>query len=402
MKYIYQARTKEGERKTGHVEASSFEAALDVLQKHELFITVLESVQSQKAWEKKITILQFTSRKDIVNFSRQLSIMFKSNVSLAESLETIANQEPKQGFKEKILKISRKVKGGTSFSDSLAEFPKLFSTFYVSMVKSGEASGSLADSLNYLADHLEREYNLRASIIGAMIYPALVIVVMLGVMIVMMVFVIPNLTEVLQETGQELPLVTRIVIFISDFLITKGWVLIIVVPLLSFILYLGAKTKQGSSFLHKSYLKIPILGKFLKMVYLSTFAENLSTLIAGGLPIVQALEISSEIITNTTYRKVLKTTRDEVEKGQNISSVLGRFPSMFPPMFCQMVSVGEKTGSLDKTLLNVVSFYQKEVDRAIKALLSIIEPLLIVFLGGAVGIIIAAVLLPMYQMTSSV
>ena len=138
------------------------------------------------------------------------------------------------------------------------------------------------------------------------------------------------------------------------------------------------------------------------MVYLSTFAENLSTLIAGGLPIVEALEISSEIISNTTYRKVLKITRDEVEKGQNISSVLGRFPSMFPPMFCQMVSVGEKTGSLDKTLLNVVNFYQKEVDRAIKSLLSIIEPLLIVFLGGAVAIIIAAVLLPMYQMTSSV
>ena len=402
MKYIYQARTKQGERKTGHVEASSFEAALDVLQKHGLFITVLESTQTQKVWEKKIKILEFVSRRDIVNFSRQLSIMFKSNVSLAESLETIANQEQKQGFKEKILKVSREVKGGTSFSDALAGFPKLFSTFYVSMVKSGEASGSLADSLNYLADHLEREYNLRASIIGAMIYPALVMVVMFAVLIVMMVFVIPNLTDVLQETGQELPLVTRIVISLSDFLITKGWVLIIVIPLLSFMFYVGAKTKQGASFLHKSYLKIPVLGKFLKMVYISTFAENLSTLIAGGLPIVQALEISSKIITNTTYRKVLKTTRDEVEKGQNISSVLGRFPSMFPPMFCQMVSVGEKTGSLDKTLLNVVSFYQKEVDRAIKSLLSILEPLLIVFLGGAVGIIIAAVLLPMYQMTSSV
>ena len=402
MKYIYQARTKTGERKTGHIEASSFDAALDVLQKHDLFITVLESVQSQKPWGKQITIFQFVSRKDIVNFSRQLSIMFRSNVSLAESLETIANQEPKKAFKQKILKVSREVKGGASFSDALAEFPKLFSTFYVSMVKSGEASGSLADSLNYLADHLEREYNLRASIMGAMIYPALVMVVMLAVMTVMMVFVIPSLTDVLQETGGELPLVTKIVVGISDFLITRGWVLIIVIPLLSFMFYVGVKTKQGKNFLHKNYLKIPVLGKFLKMVYISTFAENLSTLIAGGLPIVQALEISSEVITNTTYRKVLKTTRDEVEKGQNISSVLGRFPSMFPPMFCQMVSVGEKTGSLDKTLLNVVNFYQKEVDRAVKSLLSILEPLLIVFLGGAVGIIIAAVLLPMYQMTSSV
>jgi type IV pilus assembly protein PilC len=287
MKYIYQARTQQGEKKTGHVEASSFDAALDILQKHGLFITVLESIQSQKAWEKKITLFEFISRRDIVNFSRQLSIMFKSNVSLAESLETIANQEPKQGLREKILKISREIKGGTSFSDALSEFPKLFSTFYVSMVKSGEASGSLADSLNYLADHLEREYNLRASIIGAMIYPALVFVVMTAVMIVMMVFVIPNLTDMLSQTGQELPFITKVVMFISSFLITKGWVLIIVVPLLGFMFYTGAKTKQGASFLHKNYLKIPILGKFLKMVYLSTFAENLSTLIAGGLPIVQ-------------------------------------------------------------------------------------------------------------------
>lgn len=401
MKYIYQARTKQGQRRSGTVDASSMETALDLLQKHGLFVTVLKSTQSQKAWEKKLTFLEFVSRKDIVNFSRQLSIMFKSNVSLAESLETISNQERKQGFKEKIMKISREIKGGTSFSDALAGFPKLFSTFYVSMVKSGEASGTLADSLNYLADHLEREYNLRASVVGAMIYPALVVVVMSAVMIVMMVFVIPNLTSMLEETGQELPWVTKVVIFISEFLRTKGWVLIIAIPVLGFLFHLGAKTKQGSAFLHKNYLKIPIIGKFLKMVYLSTFAENLSTLIAGGLPIVQALEISGKVITNTTYQKVIKITRDEVEKGQNISSVLGRFPAIFPPMFCQMVSVGEKTGSLDKTLLNVVIFYQKEVDRAIKSLLSILEPLLIVFLGGAVAVIIAAVLLPMYQMTGS-
>ncbi len=157
MKYIYQARTKQGQRRSGTVEASSLEAALDLLQRHGLFVTVLESVQDQKVWEKKISFLEFVSKKDIVNFSRELSIMFKSNVSLAESLETIANQEQKQGFRNKIMKISREVKGGTSFSDALAAFPKLFSTFYVSMVKSGEASGTLAESLNYLADHLERE-----------------------------------------------------------------------------------------------------------------------------------------------------------------------------------------------------------------------------------------------------
>lgn len=398
MKFIYQAKTKQGEIRSGTVEASSLKAALSVLQKHNLRIIALESVEPRTILEKKITIFQRISRKDIVIFSRQLAIMFKSNVSLAEALEIAAKQQEKDIFKEKILNLSKEIKGGIPFSQALSKHPKLFSSFYVSMIKSGEASGSLAESLDYLADHLEREYNLRSSIIGAMIYPALVVCVMFAVLIVMMVFVIPNLTGMLQSTGQELPFVTKLIINISDFLRIRGWILLIAVIGFGFLFYQFSKSRKGSTFLDKMFLKLPMIGKFIKMIQLSTFAENLSTLISGGLPIAQALDISGDIVSNNIYKKIIKISRDEVKKGESISSTFLRYPKVFPPMFCQMILVGEKTGNLDKTLMNIVNFYQKEVNRAIKAMLSILEPLLVVFLGLIVAGIMAAVMLPMYQM----
>lgn len=402
MKYFYQARTKEGEVRSGTVEAVSQEAALEVLQKHNLFVTALESVKEQPAWGKKITFFERVSRKDIVDFSRQLSIMFKSNVSLLESLETIAEQVKKSVFKEKILGLASQIKGGTSFSKALSSEPKLFSGFYVSMVKSGEISGSLADSLDYLADHLEREYNLSASIKGAMVYPALVVCVMVAVLTIMMVFVIPNLTETLEASGVELPFVTKLVIIVSDFMRSQGLVFIALLVIFGVCGLKFAKSKKGSKSLDKISLKLPVIGDFVKKVNLSTFAENLSTLIGGGVPITQALDITGSIVKNSVYKKIIKTARDEVEKGESISSVLVRFPKEFTPMFCQMISVGEKTGSLDKTLMNVVNFYQKEVDRAIKSMLSILEPMLVVFLGLIVAGIMAAVMLPMYQMMGSI
>ncbi len=402
MKYFYQARTKEGEVRSGTVEAASREAALEVLQKHNLFITALESAKTQPVLSRKITFFERVSRKDIVNFSRQLSIMFKSNVSLLESLETIAEQVKKSVFKEKILGLASQIRGGTSFSKALSSEPKLFSGFYVSMIKSGEISGSLSDSLDYLADHLEREYNLSSSIKGAMIYPALVISVMIAVLTIMMVFVIPSLTETLEASGQELPFVTKLVIMASDFMRNQGWIFIVFLVIFGIIGFRFAKSKRGLKFLDKISLSLPLIGNFVKKVNLSTFAENLSTLIGGGVPITQALDITGSIVKNSVYKKIIKIARDEVEKGETISSVLVRFPKAFPPMFCQMISVGEKTGSLDKTLMNVVSFYQKEVDRTIKSMLSILEPMLVVFLGLIVAGIMAAVMLPMYQMMGSI
>jgi len=395
MKFSYQARTKTGEIQTGTVEASTREAAFNVLKAHGLYITALE-VAAVPFYAKQVGIFQRTSRKDIVLFSRQLAIMFKSRVPLIETFQTIANQTRKSGFKEKILKIAEEVEGGTSLSKALSLHPKLFSTFYVSMVRSGEASGKLTDVFLYLANYLEREHYFRGKIKGAMIYPFFILFVFLAVIAIIMVFVIPQLSLVLKETEQELPLITRVVMAASEFMRKRGIIVILGLAVLIILIFRLIKSKSGKKFLDRNLIKLPLIGGFLKKLYLARFALNLSTLISGGLPITQALQISGEVVGNDVYRKVIFETRDEVKRGETISSVLERYPNLIFPLFFQMVVVGEKTGTLDASLTNVVDFYQVDVDRSLDSFVKLLEPLFIIILGGAVAGLMAAVLMPLY------
>jgi len=401
MKFNYQARTRTGDIQAGVIEASSREAAISILQRYRLYVTVLEEVAGAPFYAKRIKFLERVSRKDLVLFSRQLSIMFAAKVSLVESLRTLAGQTANIDFREKILKISEEVEGGTSLSSAFSKYPQIFSPFYIAMAKSGEASGKLSEALSYLADHLEREYHLISRLRGAMVYPALVFFVVLIVLALMIFFVIPQLAGVLTESDQELPAVTRIALALADILRKWGLIFVLILILLVIAVFKYYKTKPGKEFFDENFLKFPFIGNFLKLIYLSRFAENLSTLISGGLPIAQCLEITGNIVGNSVYQTIIFQARDEVRKGEPISQVLARFPGVFSPVFTQMVLVGERTGTLDKTLINLVSFYQKETERTAENFLSVLEPLLIVFLGGAVGGLIAAFLLPLYQMVGS-
>ena len=398
MKFNYQARTKKGEIQSGTAEASSREAAISLLQKYGLYVTILEEAEAPPIYARRIKFFERIPAAEIVLFSRQLSILFKSKVSLVEALEVLAIQTKNPDFKEKIFKMAEDVEGGTALSGALSRHPKIFSSFYIAMVKAGEASGKLSEALSYLAEHLEREYRLIARIRGAMIYPAMVVFIAVLVLALMMFFVVPQLTKVLGETGAELPLATQMIIGLSAFLKKWGWILILILIGLIIGLFRYYRTKEGKKFFDQAFLRLPLAGPLLKMIYLSRFAENLSTLISGGLPIAQALEITGGIVGNTTYKEIIFKARDEVRRGEPISSVLGRSPENFPPVFTQMILVGEKTGTLDKTLMDVVDFYQKEVDRTVENLLSILEPALIVFLGLVVAGLMAAILMPLYQM----
>lgn len=397
MKFSFQARTKEGELQTGLVEAPSKEAALVLLHKYGLYVTLLEE-KTLPFYAKKIALFQTSSKKDLVLFSRQLAVMVRSKVSLVESLETLASQIKKTEFREKTLKLMEDVEGGTAFSTALSHYPKLFSPLFVAMVKSGEASGKLSESLDYLANHLEREYELSSKIKGAMIYPVFILFIALIIVSLMVTFVLPQLTTILKESGQELPFLTNLVIGISDFLRERG--LIFLLFFLAFLVFAFRyiKTQDGKKIFDRISLKIPLFGELFKKIYLSRLAENLSTLISAGLPIARALEITGDVVGNESYRNIILKTQAEVKKGESISSVLSAYPSAFPPVFSQMTLVGEKTGTLDSTLMNIVDFYQKEIDRSINSLLSLIEPILIVILGIAVAIFAIAVITPVYQM----
>ena len=396
MRFNYQARTQKGDIYTGSIEASNQEFAAALLRERGLFATFLEEAVPS-VYARKIDFFDRITRKDIVMFSRQLAIMFKSKISLVESLRVLASQTKKANLKEKLLKISEQVEGGTSFSQALARYPKIFSSFYIAMVKSGEASGKLSEVLNYLADHLEKEYHLISKTKGALIYPALIVFSILLILILLTFFVIPNLLQVLEASGQTLPLPTRIVLSFTTFIRNWAWLIVLVIILSVFSFFRYYATQKGKEFFDRIFLKIPIAGSFLKTIHLNRFAENLSTLISGGLPIVQSLDIVGDIITNLSYKQVIAKTREEVRKGEMISSVLSQHTELFPPVFVQMVLIGEKTGTLDATLMNVVDFYQQEVDRSINNILSILEPALIIFLGLVIAGLMLSILMPLYQ-----
>jgi len=397
MKFNYQARSEEGKVQTGIVEASSREAAFNVLKNHNLYVTALEALADTPFYARQMGLFSKANKKDVVMFSRQLSIMLKSNVPIIESFRAIAKQSKKADLKEKILKLAEEVEGGNTLSQSLAIFPKLFSPFYVNMIKAGEASGKLSDVFSYLADYLEKQADFSGKIKGAMVYPIFILVVAIGVVGLIMGYIIPSLTEVLEASGTELPLITKIVIAVSGFVQTKWWLLLLIMGGLVGGLIYFKRTARGSEIIDKILLKIPILKGFLRKIYLSRVALNLTTLISGGIPIAQSLQITGDVVNSHTYKEILYETRDGVKRGESISYIFNRYPDLISPLFFQMVSVGEKTGTLDSSLKNIVQFYEKDVDRALDSFIRLLEPVFIIILGGLVAGLMGAVLLPIYS-----
>jgi type IV pilus assembly protein PilC len=335
-------------------------------------------------------------------FTRQLSIMVDANVSPAEALDTLASQVSKENFREKIYNIAKDVKGGSLLSKAFSKYPEAFSSFYINMIRSGEVSGDLPRILQRVAEHLESEYSIRSKTVGAMIYPAVILVVFVLIFIVIMVFIIPGLLSVLEGSNQELPAATKIVMAISNFFV-KFWYLVVlgIIAIISFFTFY-IKTEEGKEMTDNLILKMPIIGGFVKNLLLARFAENLSTLISAGIQITEALEVVSNLIGNNLYKRALLEAKTKVIKGDSLSSVLSNYPYIISPLFVQMVSVGEKTGKLDTSLMNIVKFYKQEAETFINSLSSIIEPILMIILAVMVGGLVAAVILPIYQISTTI
>ncbi len=397
MRFKYKARTKEGKLRKGNIEASSQKSALYILEKYGLFILSLKEVEKESFLEKKI-LLRRISDKDVMIFTRQLSVMLKSAISPVETLRALVVQIENPEFRDKILTLAEKVDGGSSLSQAFSLFPGVFDQFFISVIRSGEATGKVADSLNYLANHLEREYNLRHKIRGAMIYPAFVILVFIAVIFLSAFFIIPKLTEILKSFGGELPLTTKAIMLFSEFIRKGGWILFLLIIILLFFLprYLK-KNESYKKVYDKILLKLPIIGAFNKKIYLTRFAENFSVLISAGLPITQALKIVKGIIGNFIYKEIIGETESKVSRGEKISSVLVQYPEQIPSFVLQMVSTGEETGRLDETLLDIVNFYRQEIERTTDNLTSILEPILILFLGIGIAVLAISVFIPLFK-----
>ena len=401
MKFVYQARSKEGKIEKGTVEASSKQAAAEILRKYNMIIVLLEEEKGPlflrlRFFKKKI------SKKDLAIFSRQLAVMLDARIPVIQSLLSLAVQTSKSGFRDTITRVAELVEEGNSLSEAFASFPRVFDVFYINLIKSGEASGKISESLNYLSLHLEREHDITAKIKGAMIYPAVILSALLVVIVIVMTVVMPRLIDMLKELGGQIPLTTRLLIGFYNFFFHYGWLILIAFAgLVAFFIYYF-RTENGKKVFDRTVVKAPFLKEFLEKTYLARFAENLSTLITAGLPVTRALSITKDTIGNSIYQEIVNETEEEVSEGAKISSVLVKHPKHIPTFVVQMIKVGEETGKLDRTLMEIVNFYQKEITRIVDNFMTLIEPILIIILGLGVALVAISVLSPMYGMLGAI
>lgn len=394
--FKYKAINRDNKAVSGLVEAETESEAASLLKDKGLRISYMEEGGKSSKFS---FVIGGVKTKDIVVFSRQFSVLISANVSLAQSLKLLVEQTPNLKFKMIISELADDIDEGERLSKALTKRPKIFSNFYVSVIKSGETSGKLDEVLNYLADELEKDYDMNSKIRGAMIYPIFVFFALLVVGVIMMVFVVPKLTAIITESGGELPLPTKILVAISDFLANFWWLFILILISLGLGLKFLLQIPQTKKYIDFLILKAPIFGKLFQKIYIVRFTRSLQTLLVGGVNITKALDIVADVVNNGVYQKLIHQTKLEIEDGNSISTAFLESKEI-PVMVSQMMSIGEKTGKLDFVLEKITDFYSREVDNMVANLMTLMEPIIMVTMGIGVGLMVAAIILPMYDMAS--
>ncbi len=396
--YRYKAKNRKGRKKVGQIAGMGEADTLARLRRQELSDIALTDISN--TFEIKLLLLiNPIKSKDLAIFARQFSIMISANVTVVEALVILVEQTQNVSLQKMIADIAYEVDSGEFLSDALAKRPKVFSPLFINIVKSGETSGRLDDVLNYLADEIEKNHDMRSKIKGAMIYPAFILSGLVIVGVVLMVYVLPNLTAVIAESGTELPIATRIVIATSNFMQAYIGYIIIAVIALIILLRRYVKTKTGRVQLDTLKINLPIFGRLFKYIYIIQFSRALSTLLKGGVNITKGLGITVKVVNNVVFQQILLDTLKAVNDGKPVSTVMQNRKEV-PKMVPHMMSVGERTGKLDSVLDKIVDFYNREVTNMLNNLSTIIEPVIMVVMGVGVGIMVAAILMPMYNLAS--
>jgi len=397
MKFRYQAKTKKGELQTGLIEANNKEAALSILEGHELYVLSLEKVgESFIQRFKKIFVK--VKREDLTIFCRQFAVLLSAEVNLIDSLKTLFEQTDNIFLKEAIGSMVSDIESGLSLSQALEKQSGVFSSFFVNMVRSGEVTGRVGEVMEYLADYYEKENNLFNKVKGALTYPIIVLLVFGVVVAILLTAVFPQLEPIFAEAKVELPFFTKILISSGDFFSQWWWVILSAIALFIILLIDYSKSKEGKVVFDELLLKLPGIGKLFIKLYVARFAESCAVLIKGGIPIPQAIEISAITIDNVVYKDLLKKASVEVRKGDLVSNILRKEPRYFPPLVYRLISVGESTGRLDEMLSKLSDFLSRDVDNMVSNLVELIQPTMIVFIGVLIGILFASVLLPIYNL----
>jgi Type II secretory pathway, component PulF len=396
--FRYQAHNKKGKVKTGLDIGMNETDLITRYRRKELEIFSLTPADNDLSTKIKLFI-ERSGTKDLVIFSRQFSVMISANVPVVESLLILIEQTDNFSLKKMIADIAFEVDAGSLLSDAFEKRPDIFSNFFVNIIRSGETSGKLDEVLNYLADEMEKNYDMSSKVKGAMIYPIFILVGLAGVGVVLLVYVIPNLTSMLTESGAELPFATQVVIWISDFLIKYSVLILIALAGLVFLARLYLKTYNGRRNIDNFALHMPIFGTLFKYIYLMRFTRSLSTLLKGGVTITKSLEVVADVVSNIIYKEIILATLESINDGNPLSTVMDNEP-VIPKMVPQMLAVGERTGKIDVVLDKITDFYGRESDKMLANLSTLMEPVIMTIMGIGVGIMVAAVLMPMYNMAS--
>jgi len=404
MLFKYVALDSTNEQKEGTVEAATIDSAINAVQKRGYTIMSIDPIEESGGLKSLLNIefalFNSVSNKEIVILSRQISTLFQAHVSPLRIFRLLSAEVENERLQKVLNAIVEDLQGGSSISRALANHPDVFSSFYVNLVRAGEESGSLEKSFGYLADYLDRSYEIVSKAKNALVYPAFVISIFIAVMALMLTLVIPKIAKILTDAGQELPIYTRIVIGLSDFLVNYIGILLIGLAGGGYALWRFIKTDVGRRAYDEFLISIPFIGDLQRKPLLTRICDNLATMLSSGISMVQALEVTADVVDNLVYKEILDAALVEVRGGRSFSDAIAEYPEI-PGVLTQMVKVGDETGSVSEILTTLANFYRREVNNSVDTLIGLIEPAMIVLLGLGVGVLLASVLMPIYNLTNS-
>jgi type IV pilus assembly protein PilC len=394
--FVWEGKLANGSIKKGEIDAIDKAAAALILKRQRIVPTKLRSKPKDITFfEKKV------KTKEIVIFTRQFSTMINAGLPLVQCLDILSSQQPNPSFKKVLSQIKGDVEGGSTFADALSKHPKIFDNLYVNLVAAGEIGGVLDTVLNRLAVYMEKNEALKNKVKGAMTYPIIVLCVAFGVVAILMIFVIPTFSDMFKQFGSALPGPTQLVVNLSNFFRHFWWAMVGFIAALFFGFKWIRTQEKGRLYTDKLMLRLPVFGSLIRKVAVAKFTRTLGTMISSGVPIMDGLDITSKTAGNMIIENAIRVVRTAISEGRTMSEPLEQ-TGLFPGMVVQMIAVGEATGAMDQMLGKIADFYDEEVDTAVDALTSALEPMLMVFLGGIIGFVVVAMYLPIFKMAQAV
>lgn len=403
MLFNYKVIDKDGNQNQGSIDAVSLDVAISSLQRRGFVISSVNPADDKASFFKRdIGLFEHVSNKDIVVVSRQMATLFEAQVSALRVFRLLSAETENKLLGRSLGEVADDLQAGSPISTALAKHPKVFSTFYINMVKSGEESGKLDEIFSFLADYLDRTYAVNTKARNALIYPAFVVFTFITVLILMLTLVIPKIASIITSSGQPIPVYTQFVIGLSLFFTSYGWFVLIILIVGGFALARFLRTQTGRRSLDNFKITVPFGKVLYQKLYLSRIADNMNTMLVSGIPMVRALELTADVVGNSIYHDILAEAMEAVKAGRSMSDAFDNHRKEIPSIMIQMIKVGEESGELGKILKTLSLFYSREVVNAVDTLVDLIEPAMIVLLGLGVGFLLASVLVPIYNLSSSI